>query len=258
MDKFKQLLLSEIDPPHESIRLSIDPVYVTELAGSMVEQGLLQPIVVRPVNGRHEIIAGHRRYLAATKLGWVKIPCSIKTCTDQEAATLKATENITRVDLTPIEEACAYKDLLDSHTMTIEQIAKKTGKSGGIIKRRLDLLKMPPCLQEAIHKKLISYSVAEELWGLGALTQIEYYLSYAIDNGATKEVVRGWVTDYKRTLVTNVDAGEEGRQPLSPAQNKPHYLTCDVCSNPVELGKQTVVQCCPECVTILRTAGDQT
>ncbi len=255
MENFQQLKLSDIDPPPESVRMSINQDYINELAGSMREQGLLQPIVVRPNNGRFEIIAGHRRYLAAIQLKWIQLPCSLKPCSDADAAVLKATENITRVDLTPIEEAAAYRDLLDSHTMTVEQISRKTGKSAGVIKRRLDLLKMPPCLQKAVHARQISYSVAEELWGLGDLTQIEYYLQFAIDNGATKATVRAWVTDYKRTLNTNPDASEEGRQPLSPAQHKPIYITCDICQDPVELGKNATIQCCPGCTKTITEAA---
>ena len=254
MDIFKQLKLSDIDPPPEQIRLAIDPEYIEELAISMREQGLLQPIVVRPMNEKYEIIAGHRRYLAASLLRWDSISCSLKACSDGEAAVLKATENITRVDLTPIEEAAAYKDLLDSHTMTLEQISRKTGKSAGVIKRRLDLLKMPVCLQKAVHSKQIGYSVAEELWHIGDLTQIEYYLQFAIDHGATKDVVRDWAREYKASLTTNPDAGEEGRQPLSPAQHKPIYITCDLCSNAVELGKQTVIQSCPDCTKVVSGA----
>ncbi len=251
MKNFQNLKLKDIDPPSEQIRLAIDPLYIDELAVSMREQGLLQPIVVRPINGRHEIIAGHRRYLAAFQLGWDAISCSLKSCSDLEAAVLRATENITRIDLTPIEEAATYRDLLDSHTMTVEQISRKTGKSPGLIKRRLDLLKMPSCLQKAIHSKQITYSVAEELWCLGDLTQIEYYLQFAIEHGATRIVVRDWVREYKSSL--NVNPGDigEGRQPLSPAQPRKHYITCDLCSNPVELGKQTVIQSCPECTKLV-------
>ncbi len=135
--------------------------------------------------------------------------------------------------------------------MTIEQISRKTGKSGGVIKRRLDLLKMPTCLQKAVHSKLISYSVAEELWGIGDLTQIEYYLQFAIDHGATKEVVRAWAKDYKQSITTNPTASEEGRQPLSPSQSKPIYFTCDICLNPVELGKNKTIQACPACTKTL-------
>jgi ParB-like chromosome segregation protein Spo0J len=203
------------------------------------------------MNEKFEIIAGYRRYLAASLLEWDAISCFLKPCSDSEAAILKATENITRVNMTPIEEAAAYKDLLDSHTMTVELISRKTGKSAGVIKRRLDLLKMPPCLQKAIHSKQINYSVAEELWSIGDLTQIEYYLQFAIDHGATKDVAREWARDYKASLSLSPDASDEGRQPLSPAQHKPHYLTCDLCSKAVELGKQTVIQSCPECTKLL-------
>lgn len=235
--------------------MTIEKSYVDELAGSMKEQGLLQPIVVRPVNGRHEIIAGHRRFLAATQLGWVDIPCSLKPCTDQEAAVLKATENILRVDLTPIEEAAAYQDLLDSHTMTVEQISLKTGKSIGVVKRRLDLLSMPPCLQEAVHAKQISYSVAEELWGIGDEGQIQYYLQFAIENGATKATVREWANDYKRSLTVKTDASDSASPPVSPSAPKPIYITCDLCQNPVKLGEQTVIQACPACVKVIASGG---
>lgn len=254
-NNFKLLKLKDIDPPPEQVRMSIDPEYIEELSASMREQGLLQPIVVRPINGRHEIIAGHRRYLAAVQLSWDVITCSLNPCSDAEAAVLKATENITRVDLTVIEEAASYKDLLDSHTMTLKEISQKTGKSVGVIKRRLDLLSMPPCLQKALHTKKIGYTVAEELWHIGNEEQIEYYLQFAIENGATKDVVREWSRDYKASLALDPNASSQGNLPLSPIQPKPIYITCDLCSKPVELGKQTVIQSCPECTKVVSSAA---
>jgi hypothetical protein len=114
---------------------------------------------------------------------------------------------------------------------------------------------MPPCLQKAVHSKQISFTVAEELWSIGDLTQIEYYLQFSIDHGATAAVVREWAKEYKSSLSSNPDGNEKGRQPLSPSQHKPIYITCDLCSNAVELGKQTVIQSCPECTKVVSGAA---
>jgi len=243
-----------IDEPGGVVRLEINETELRELADSIKEVELLQPVLVRPNGDRFEIVAGHRRFLAHRLLDRAKIHCVVRSLSDIQCALARATENLSRVDISPIEEAAIYTDLRDNHNLTIPEIGRRMSKSGGVIKRRLDLLKMPPQLQKAIHSKYISYSVAEELWRLGNETDIDYYLAFAVEHGATQSVVRVWVKDAidaKRRQRPGAEGTGEEHSPMEP---RPVYVACDVCREAMEVGKEIIIRACPSCTTLIREA----
>jgi len=250
----KMIEMGLIDEPDGVIRLEINPDTILELSESIKAIGLLQPILLRPKGKRYEIVYGHRRFLATQRIGSARILASIKELDDQTTALMRATENIEREDISAIEEAAVYKDLMETGGLTIEQISSRMGKSVGIIKRRLDLLKMPPCLQKAVHLKQIGYSIAEELWRLGNLGEIEYLLGYAVYHGATQSVVRIWVKDKLDERRREKSGNEPGRGAISPLATRPVYVACDSCSNPMEIGQETVLRCCKVCTEAIITA----
>lgn len=252
--KSRLLDLKKIDPPAGHVRIEIPPEGIQELADSLNAVGQLQSVLVRPVGDRFEIVFGHRRFLAASRLGWLKIRADVKQLNDLEVALMRASENLPRADLSLIEEAAIYADLRDTHKLSIDEIGRRMGKSPGIVHRRLDLLKMPPQLQQAVHKKQISYGVAEDLWSLGDDGAIDYYLGFAIEHGATVAVVRGWVKDWKDTKRregVEVVGGGDLRSPMEP---RPVWVTCDLCSGPMELGTETVMRGCKSCIDAVRAA----
>ena len=251
-DKITEVDLSLIDEPKGIVRMEIDPAYISELAQSISEIGLLLPILLRPDGERFEIVAGHCRFLAYKKLMVSKIKAIAKIMTDQEVAVARATENLTRLNLTPIEEAATYKDLIESQAMTYEQIGKKVGKSPGLVKRRMDLLKMPPNLQQALHKKQISIGVAEELWPITDAFTLDYYLSYALDGGCTVAVARQWCKDWRDQVRRKSGDVVEGEGVSGPFEPRPVYVSCDLCSGPMELGQETVFRTCPVCAKTIK------
>ena len=243
----KLILLSQIDEPAGVVRLEINAGEISELAASIKEVGLLQEILVRPVGDRYEIVFGHRRYLACRSLNWAKMGATVREISDIECALLRATENVHRKDLSPIEEAAVYQDLHETHKLNYDQIGKRMGKSPGVVKRRLDLLKMPPQLQKAVHAKLIFITVAEELWRIRDLAQLDYYLGYAIDHGVTKEVARSWVDDWQKQSRGAELAGAEGSPLPSPSMEAPTYTPCHICYRPVKAGEGVGLMACRSC-----------
>lgn len=253
-NKITEVDLSLIDEPKAVVRMGISSEAVSELAQSISEIGLLQPVLLRKDGERYEVIAGHRRFLAHKELGAKKISAIIKVMTDQEAAVARATENLSREDLTPIEEAATYFDLCESHAMSLEQISAKVGKSPGLVKRRMDLLKMPPVLQKALHSKKLSIGVAEELWPIADAATLDYYLSFALDGGCTVAVARQWKHDWldaQRRKSSEVGGSGELASPYEP---KPTFMACDLCEGPVELGKDRIFRACPACAQLIINA----
>ena len=250
----KRIPMDKIHEPGAVVRMEIDAGEIEKLADNISEIGLLQPIMVRAVGVEFEIIDGHRRFLAYRLLERIAIDCTIVKMDDVECAVARGCANVWRLDITPIEEAAIYADLRDNHKLTLNEISKRMSKSAGIIKRRLDLLKMPPQLQKAVHIKAINYSVAEELWSLGDNSAIEYYLGFAVDHGATVGVVRGWVKDHKdaeRRKQSDVGGGGGARPPM---ESRPVYVPCDLCLEAMELGKETLFRSCPKCSKLVSDA----
>jgi len=250
--KVVEVLLSLIDEPKTMSRMEIDPDYISELAQSISETGLLQPVLLRPTGDRFEIVAGHCRFLAHRRLDLDSIKAIVKDMTDQEAAVVRATENLSRSDLTPMEEAKNYQELIDVYSMTLEQVGNKFGKTAGTIKRRMDLLKMPPALQKAVHKGLISMSAAEELWPISNETDLDYYLLFAVENGCTKEVARQWCKQWKDSQRHQSEPGVETGGASSPYEPRPYYLPCDICNGPEEMEKMVRMTVCPICYKTIK------
>ncbi len=252
--KVRKISLNLIDCPKEMARVEIDPEYIKELAASIAALGLLQAILVRPRNSRYEIVGGHCRYLAVQLLGWKDIACAVSEMDDTTTVMSRATENLQRAGITAIEEGAIYKSLVEKHGVNIDALAKRMGISPGLVKRRMDLLKMPPQLQKAIHEKKINYGVAEELWSLRDEGALDYYLGFCIDHGATVSVVRTWVAQWKAEQrrkggdVVGVGCS------LSPMESRPVYVACDTCADPMKLGEETVIRCCVACKKAIMAA----
>ena len=149
---YELIKMNRILRPSLGLRMEISEVGIAELAMSIESQGLLQPVLVRPVENEFEIVAGDRRYLAHKHLRREEIRCIVTEMSDKECALARAVENVGREDLTPIEEAASYSALMVDHGLRTVEIAQQMGKTEGRVKRRLDLLDMPSEMQKAVHE----------------------------------------------------------------------------------------------------------
>ncbi|WP_149428089.1 MULTISPECIES: nucleoid occlusion protein [Exiguobacterium] len=159
----QELPLTELVANQFQPRTVFDGDRIEELAVTIEEHGLLQPIVVRKQGTGYEIIAGERRYRAVRSLGWETIPAIVKEMTDETTASLALIENLQREDLTPIEEAEAYERLLALQEITQEVLARKLGRSQSTIANKLRLLRLPTDVREALKKRTITERHARAL-----------------------------------------------------------------------------------------------
>ena len=159
------LPLREIEPDPDQPRKTFDEEALGELAASIAEHGLLQPIAVRPkkVGPGYIIIAGERRWRAARLAGLDEVPVIIKDVTDEQAAALALIENLQREDLNAIEEATGYKQLMERYGMTQEQVAKRVGKSRPAIANALRLLNLPQKVMDMVGEGEVSPGHARAL-----------------------------------------------------------------------------------------------
>lgn len=162
-----EIALDQIEPNPNQPRHDFDEESLQELAGSIREIGIIQPITLRQVaENRFQIIAGERRWRASQLAGLKTIPAYIRTIKDESVMEMALVENIQREDLNPIEIALAYEHLLESPGMTQEKVSERVGKSRVAITNYLRLLKLPAQVQMALQKKEIDMGHARALLGL--------------------------------------------------------------------------------------------
>lgn len=158
------LYLDDIIPNRFQPREIFDDQALKELAVSIKEHGVIQPIIVRKVENKYEIIAGERRYKASTMAGLTKIPAIIKNLDDKESSKVALIENLQRKDLSPIEEARTYQKILELEgSMTQEELAATMGKTQSSVSNKLRLLDLPEEIQDALLKEKISERHARSL-----------------------------------------------------------------------------------------------
>ncbi|CAM2826765.1 nucleoid occlusion protein [Erysipelothrix tonsillarum] len=161
----REIAIEKIKPNRNQPRLTFNDESLLELGQSISENGLLQPIVVREVNetDEYEIIAGERRYRAMRMFGFTEVPCIISNIDDNKSATLALIENIQREDLSVLEEAKAYRDLLRIQKITQKELATKVGKSQSAIANKIRLLELPEPVLEALGERKITERHARAL-----------------------------------------------------------------------------------------------
>lgn len=195
-DEVVYLYLDDIIPNRFQPREVFDERALKELAISIKEHGVIQPIIVRSVKGKYEIIAGERRYKASALAGLTKIPAIIRNLDDKESSKVALLENLQRKNLTPIEEARTYQKILEIDQMTQEELAKTMGKSQSAVSNKLRLLSLPDEVQDALLKEKISERHARALLNIPEPKKQKEMLKKIISN---KMSVRAVEEEIKQT-----------------------------------------------------------
>lgn len=211
----QEISVSSIDPNPNQPRNHFDEDSLAELSASIKAIGLLQPVLVRPSTtpDRFELIAGERRWRASKRAGLSTIPAIVRVTDDVSSVEQALVENLHRQDLTPLEEAAAYQQLLEDFSMTHEQVASKVGKSRSAITNSLRLLTLPPTIQQYLAEGRLSAGHAKAILSTPDRALQESLARIAVEQGLTvrglEEAVRnamnpsvGLTTDIPKPGVT--------------------------------------------------------
>jgi ParB family transcriptional regulator, chromosome partitioning protein len=165
--RLEDLPVSSIVPNPHQPRVHFDEESLAELVASVLQIGVLQPVLVRPAgeDGTYELIAGERRWRAARRAGLPVIPAVIRTTDDLGSVERALIENLHRQDLTPLEEAAAYQQLIEDFSLTHEQVATRVGKSRSAVSNMLRLMSLPPAIQALLADGRLSAGHAKALLG---------------------------------------------------------------------------------------------
>lgn len=228
LEKVEQIAIDLIKPNQFQPRTIFNDEKIEELARTIHTHGVIQPIVIRKMDEeQYEIIAGERRYRAMRKLGWSEVPAIVRNLNDKETASIALIENLQREELTAIEEAYAYENLLKLHELTQEALAQRLGKGQSTIANKMRLLKLPEEIQDAILKQEISERHARALLPLKeAALQLEVMEEVKINHYNVKQL--------EKRIQEILHPSEEAQPAKKRAPSKSSQQRCKNCSEHTE------------------------
>src|SRR2546422_2609669 len=190
-NEIREIEIDLIRPGHQQPRTTFDQAKLEELAQSIRTSGIIQPLLVRPRGGLFELVAGERRWRAAQLAGLPRIPAIIREIPDDKLLELALIENIQRQELNPIEEANAYKRLIESLNLTQEEVAQRVGRDRTFVTNYLRILKLPSEIQLLLENEKLSFGHARALLGLAdVILQRRYAQKIVKHNWSVRETER--------------------------------------------------------------------
>lgn len=187
-DSVRKVALGDIIPSPLQPRKEFAGEQLSELMDSIREHGIIQPLIVRLRHGKHELIAGERRWRAARELGLAEVPVIVREASDKDVLEMALIENLQREGLNPIEEAIAYQRLAKEFNLRQEDIAQRVGKNRATVANAIRLLDLPSSVQQNLREGKLSTGHAKVLLGLKQTGDIESAAQHVIQKGLT---VRG-------------------------------------------------------------------
>ena len=185
----REIPVADVVPNPHQPRVHFDEEALAELTASVQQIGVLQPILVREVDDRFELVAGERRWRAATRAGLASVPAVVRTTDDLSSVEQALVENLHRQDLTPLEEAAAYQQLIEDFDLTHEDVADRVGKSRSAVTNTLRLLGLPPTIQHLLADGRLSAGHARALLGTPDRALQSSIAEQAVEDGWTVRMV---------------------------------------------------------------------
>ncbi len=229
--ELRTIPIGAIDEPALPSRTSMDDTKMDELVGSMRAIGFISVLVVVAVGERFEVVAGHRRRIAAGRAGVVTVPCLVYPSKDAALEAVQHAENRHREDLNPADEAIWFQQLFDLHPDDgTDGVAARVGESRAYVEGRLALFQGDEEVFRALEQGRITIGVAQQLNRIGEVMGRRHLLDQALRNGATVGIVKGWVEEWKRSMepVLRHVTGD-GAPPPSAIPMLDDYFTCHLC-----------------------------
>jgi len=247
-EQLLEIALEDIDEPTNAMRSEMDEEKLEELGRSIAEQGLIQPIALRVVGKRYEIIAGHRRYLATKRLGKETIKAIVRVVGEADADAQRMHENLYRDDVNPVDEAAYIRTMIDKHGMAPEALAKATGKSEAYLLARYNIFDMPEYLIDALRKEEIKLTAAQYIAKIKDDNIRAEYTRFAVRGGITANTARAW---YESWNMGNLP--RDATQYVAPVvenSGATNVITmkCTLCAHVDDINRMTMVYAHLDCV----------
>lgn len=237
-----------IDNPGRDARMGHDVSELDDLYVSIRENGILQPILVRPRGDRYEVIAGNRRLAVARKLGLAEVPALVRVASDTETAIYRFEENIKRADINAVEEAKYIAESINALGISLKEFAEKVNRSEQWVSDRMAVAGMPDYMQGFLMNKSLSLGVA---LALNEITdeKVRYeWTVHAVDNGMTVLAAQNALREWQRIDLRRQEMPEGAELPIVPLVPPIVHANCVRCGVSRPIGELRFVRICnPDC-----------
>lgn len=224
----KEIFSDLIDDPQDAMRTELDREGLFELADNIKQNGLINPITVRPVGERFEVVAGHRRLSACRIVGLVRIPCVVRELDDKQTFEIMAAENLERADVDPVDEAIFIKKYIDKTGKTIPEVAESLKRSVAYVKSRLAVGSMPDYMQEYLKSGQLKLGVALVLAEITDENTRRLWTDIAVRDGASVAQAEFWLHDYQRQQLPGGTLSETPPEGFVPGTPRPIMFQCAI------------------------------
>jgi len=236
-------------------RLVIEDEEISELASSIGRIGIVNPLMVSVDGDSYLLVAGHRRLQAAKRCGFTTVPCIVAGTEKAVASEVSFAENLFRKDLSPLELACAIKDVLDKKVMLVEELAAGLHRSADWVRRMLAMLDWPADVLDAIHGGWLSVAAAHNVALIEEETYRVFLLRNAQESGATARTTAAWLQAWRsmapaeQAIQAKPVSGESRTTPMVP------QAPCICCSEVFRTDELSHVPVCAGCIRAIRSIG---
>ena len=231
-DLVKEISIDLIDDPVVAMRSDVYDSEIESLAASIKEYGLLEPLVVRPVGNRFELIAGHRRLVACRQISKILLFCKIVEADDKLAYLLRIQENSHRLDVNPVDEAVFLQRVINEVGCSVAELAKMVKRSDAYIYSRLDVLDFPNYLIEAVGEKQISLSAASILNKIEDDAYRHSLVEIAAKDGISAMTADRWWQMWKLNLLPATPTPESMQAITFGGEQNESFIACVRCGGP--------------------------
>lgn len=228
MEKIDEIFTDRISDPSDAMRGELDRDALFDLAANIKQNGLINPITVRPVGDRYEVVAGHRRLSACKIAGLIKIPCVVRDLNDTQTFEIMAAENLERADVDPVDEALFIKKFIDKTGKTAAEVAKSLKRSVSYVQSRLAVGSMPDYMQAYLKGGQLKLGVALVLSEITDERIRRVWTDVAVRDGANVAQAEFWLYDFKRQLLPGGTLSETPPEGFTPEAPTAVMFTCAV------------------------------
>ncbi len=227
-DTIQEIFSDQIDDPQNPMRSEMDRTELFDLADNIKQNGLINPITVRPKGNRFEVVAGHRRFAACKIAGIIKIQCCVRELSDNEAFSVMAAENLERADVDPVDEAIFITRYMEQTNFGVSEIAKTLRRSIDYVNARIAVGQMPDYMKMHIKAGRLKLGVALNLWQIENERLRESWTELAVENGISVRQAEFQLLDYRtnKNLYDGIVL-ENPNNPLAVAP-KPIMFRCAI------------------------------
>jgi len=254
---FSEIELFKLCEPAYQLRSAIDDSALKELVESVSALGVIEPLVVAPAGDGYEIVAGHRRFLAAKRAGLKTVPCVIIDSDANKADVIKLHENLFREDLSVLDEARLFAYMRDTLHISENEIARRIKKSDNYVHQRMSLLNATDELQEALDKKQITFTVARELSKIDDETAQREFVRAAVAGGCSDLTARMWRQQYEAQKLADETPRVSVHSFATPQAAQEYKFKCEMCEQKVSYAEVKSLTVCAACYAALQAAKEE-